>query len=306
MVTPLSPQRAVDRLRATFGGPDGHRTLHAKGRFYTGTFTATPEATTLCRAAHLDGRPHEVVVRWSNAGGNARVPDPAPDIRGMAVKFRQPDGTATDLLGQTSPRFPTDDPEVFVQLTEAAANPRLAPLRLPVFLARHPGTLGALLAGARARAVSSPVSFAEVTFYPIHAYGWLDAEGRRSWVRYVLRATASKADRLDEDFAGRDRLAEEMAARLRRGPVVHELWVQVAGGGHDPHSATSEWKGCRELLAGRIEVTGELPDPEVGGVPTVFDPTRVVDGIELSDDPILRYRTGAYSESVSRRARPTS
>ena len=38
------------------------------------------------------------------------MPDETPDIRGMAVKFRLPDGSATDLLGQTSPRFPTDDP----------------------------------------------------------------------------------------------------------------------------------------------------------------------------------------------------
>ena len=58
----LSPEQAIDRLRAAFGGPDGHRTLHAKGRFYTGTFTATPEATELCRAGHLDGQPHEVLA----------------------------------------------------------------------------------------------------------------------------------------------------------------------------------------------------------------------------------------------------
>jgi catalase len=34
----------------------------------------------------------------------------------------------------------------------------------------------------------------------------------------------------------------------------------------------------------------------------VFDPTRVTDGIELSDDPILRFRPRAYSVSVARRA----
>jgi catalase len=34
----------------------------------------------------------------------------------------------------------------------------------------------------------------------------------------------------------------------------------------------------------------------------VFDPTHVVDGIELSDDPILHYRALAYAESVQRRA----
>ena len=51
-------------------------------------------------------------------------------------------------------------------------------------------------------------------------------------------------------------------------------------------------------------VTSEVDDPEGGpmsATPVVFDPTRVVDGIELSDDPILRYRPGAYTESVSRR-----
>ncbi len=298
----LSPERAIDRLRAAFGGPAGYRTLHAKGRFYTGTFTATPEATALCRAGHFDGEPHEVTVRWSNAAGKPRA-DGKPDIRGMAVKFHQPDGLATDLLGQTSPRFPTDDPEIFVALTEATEKP----LTLPLFLARHPGVLPTVLASARAKAISSPASYAEVTFYPIHAYGWLGADGARTWVRYVFRPTATDADRLEGSFPGRDRLGEEMAARLERGPVTHEVWVQVAGEGHDPHRATSVWSGARELLAGRIEVTAGAPDPEGGpasSTPVVFDPARVVDGIELSDDPILRYRPGAYSESVARRSVP--
>jgi catalase len=33
----------------------------------------------------------------------------------------------------------------------------------------------------------------------------------------------------------------------------------------------------------------------------VFDPVRVTDGIELSDDPILRFRSPAYRVSVERR-----
>lgn len=293
----LDPVVAVDRLRAAFAGPAQHRTLHAKGRFYGGTFTATPEATALCRAGHLSGAPTPVVVRWSNAGGNAAVPDPKPDIRGMAVKFKLADGTSTDLLGQTSPRFPTDSPEEFVAMTEASVKP----LTFPLFLLSHPKMLPAIAAGVRGKAIGSPVSFAEVTFYPIHAYGWLDADGTRTWVRYVFRPVATEVDRLATTFTGADRLAAEMTARLARGPVTHEVWVQLAGVGHDPHSAVSVWKDCRELLAGRIVVTEELADPETGGTPTVFDPTRVIDGIELSDDPILRYRASAYTESVNRR-----
>jgi catalase len=48
-------------------------------------------------------------------------------------------------------------------------------------------------------------------------------------------------------------------------------------------------------------VTALDDDPEADGGVVVFDPGRVVDGIELSDDPILRYRPAAYSESVDRR-----
>jgi catalase len=33
----------------------------------------------------------------------------------------------------------------------------------------------------------------------------------------------------------------------------------------------------------------------------VFDPGRVADGIECSNDPVLRYRPPAYSESIARR-----
>lgn len=290
----IEPKVAVDRLRKAFGGPDRHRTLHAKGRFYAGTFTATAEAATLGRALHLNGEPVPVVVRWSNAGGNADVPDKKPDIRGMAVKFQLPGGSSTDLLGQTSPRFPTDDPAEFVAMTEASLNQ----LTFPLFLLRHPRMAGPIMAGIKGKAAVSHHSFAETAFYPIHAYGWLDSAGNRTWVRYIFKPTATKAHRLPETFDGPDRLAEEMAAaRLARGPVTHEVWIQVAGEGHDPHSSVSVWKGCREFLGGRIEVTAELPDQD----PLVFDPTRVVDGIELSDDPILRYRPLAYGESIGRR-----
>lgn len=33
----------------------------------------------------------------------------------------------------------------------------------------------------------------------------------------------------------------------------------------------------------------------------VFDPVHVTDGIELSDDPILRFRPRAYAVSIERR-----
>jgi catalase len=34
----------------------------------------------------------------------------------------------------------------------------------------------------------------------------------------------------------------------------------------------------------------------------VFDPVRVTDGVELTDDPVLHFRPLAYTESADRRA----
>ena len=44
-----------------------------------------------------------------------------------------------------------------------------------------------------------------------------------------------------------------------------------------------------------------MDDPESDGRIDVFDPVRIVDGIELSDDPILHARPRAYSVSAYRR-----
>jgi catalase len=291
----LDPREAIDRLTAVYRGPHpGHRTLHARGTFYAGTFTADPVAAEVCRASVFSGEAVPVVVRWSNAAGTPRIPDKAPDVRGMSVKLRSTAGD-TDLLGQTAPRFPVRRPEDFVSMTEATARPATFPL----WVARHPATLGAFLANARAQAIASPYSYAEKTYYPIHAYGWVAADGTRRWVRYQLRP--QPGTRPPGSFEGFDRLRQEIVARLAEGPVRYDLHVTVAADGDDPHDPTSVWNGSRELTAGVIEVTAPMADPEEAGGPMVFDPTRVVDGIELSDDPILRYRPAAYSESVARR-----
>lgn len=294
----VTPAEAIDRISRTFEAPGGHRALHAKGRFYTGTFHASEAAASVCRAPHLQGDEIPVLVRWSNGGANPRTRDDAPDVRGMAVSFRLPDGSATDLLGQTAPRFPVRTPEDFVELVEAARRPAL----MPRFLLRHPRALPAVAANARAKSVVPPRSFAEVTYYPIHAYEWTSPHGRRRWVRYLVVPFGAPDGRPTGTYGGRDRLFDEMAARLEQGPVRFTLEVRLAGPSDDPHDPMSVWgRESHVLEVGTIEVTAPDPQREQDGEVVVFDPTRVVDGIGLSDDPILRFRPAAYSESVSRR-----
>ena len=293
----LDPREAIDRINRIYGSHAGHRALHAQGSFYTGTFTGSAPARRLCRAAPFSGAPVPVLVRWSNAGGDPTRSDRAPDIRGMAVKLQAPGGDV-DLVAQTQPRFPVRTPEDFLSLTQAAQHR----LTFPLWLARHPSAIPALREGIRAHSVGSPFSYAELTYYPIHAYGWLDEDGNRTWVRYQLVPLAARAERPDQELGGRRRLSDELAARLAEDPVGYDVLVKKAGPDDDPHDPMSMWRSGDAIAAGRLEVTAPVDDPEQSGGPVVFDPTRVVDGIELSDDPILRYRPAAYRESVARRA----
>ena len=293
----ISPDSADARLRRAFVASGPHRTLHAKGTYAAGSFLATPRAAELTTAAHMQGAAVPVLVRFSNGSGNPKAPDKAPDVRGMSVSFRT-DAGATDLLGQTAPRFPVKDPEKFVQMTEAVAA-HTKPWKLAAFLARNPSVLAALAANAKAGAIKPPRSFAEATYYPVHAYAWVAPDGSRRWVRYVWRPVEVAPAGTP---SGSNWLAAELASRLAVGPARWELEVSIAADSDDPHDPTSIWHPVETFTAGTLTVEAPAEDPELGGGITVFDPTRIIPGLGLSDDPILHFRAAAYSSSAAHRA----
>jgi catalase len=297
----VTPERAIDVINGAFGSHPGSRALHAKGRFFKGTFTASPAAATLTRAAHMQGDPVPVYVRWSDGSGHPGARDDKPDVRGMAVSFRISDGSATDILAQTAPRFPVRTPEDFLELVHASAPGPQQAWRLPRFIATHPRAAGALLANLKAGALKPPRSFALATFFAIHAYKWLDADGRSRWVRYTLAPQAPRS--MTPPGKGADFLQAEIAERLAAGPVRFTLEVQVAGPRDDPHDPSSVWASQQRVDVGTVEVVEPDRDREVGSDIVVFDPTRVIDGIELSDDPVLLFRPGVYGISVDRRTK---
>jgi catalase len=298
----ISPEQAVDAVNEVYGRHPGHRALHAKGTVLAGTFTATPAAAQLTRAAHMQGQPVKVTARVSNAVGDPGAPDYAPDARGLAVKCYLPDGSRTDLVAQSAPRFPARTPEAFLELMRASVPSPSMPLKMARFLARNPVAIGGL--PANSRALLPPASYATVRYYAVHAYVWVDSDGARRYVRYTFAPEVSepplapwKARR-----RGRDYLQDEIRERLARGPVRFRLELQIAEPGDSVDDPTSVWpKQRRVVMAGTLELTGLDTERERGDDVLVFDPVRVTDGIELSDDPLLRFRERAYSASVARR-----
>jgi catalase len=289
----ITSEQAVDAINSVFGRHDGFRALHAKGTLCKGTFTATPEAASLTRAAHMRGGEIPVTVRFSNGAGNPHHPDYRPDPRGLAVKFYLPDGSRTDIVAVTTPRFLTRTPEGFVEFMLA----QKAPWKLPAFFVRHPEALKVLPVAAPS--LRPPPSYAVVPYHGLHAFKWIGADGSERFVRYTWRPQQGGGERRrDPDY-----LQTELRERLQGGPIRFTLEVQVAQPGDPVDDPSAAWPASRRRVdVGTLEVTGLELERETGGDVLVFDPTRVVDGIELSDDPVLRFRSAAYSASVARRS----
>jgi catalase len=299
----ITPREAVDAINDRYGVHAQTRALHAKGILVHGRFTASPEAARLTRAPHMQGDPVEATVRFSNGAGDPASPDYEPDVRGMATKLYLPDGSKTDISAQTVPRFPSRTPEDFIALMKAAAPGLGRVVRLPVFLATHPRVVPTLKENAPT--LKPPASFATIPYYAIHSFKWVGADGGERYVRYRWRPEAGE-ERISPGEAkerGRDYLSEEITRRLEQGPVRFTLEVQVARDGDPVDDPTAGWSADRETIdAGTLELTELETGRETGDDVLVFDPARVTDGIELSDDPVLNFRPDAYSVSVEKRS----
>ena len=297
-------EQAVQAINERFGRHDGYRVAHAKGVFCRGTFVAAPEAARLTRAAHMRGQEVPVTVRFSNGSGNPRAPDTALDARGMATKFHLSDGTQTDIVAITLPCFFVRTPEDFLAFTRAS-KPFLAGQpgpRFALFLATHREAWRATAAALRSK---PPVSYATCAYNGIHAFGWTAADESERFVRYTwVPAAGEQALSANEvKGRGRDYLQEEVAERLAREPLRFTLRVQIAAPGDPTRDATEVWPDDRERVdVGALELSEVDTDSEQHGDLVVFDPVNVIDGIELSDDPLPRLRSQAYSISAERRS----
>jgi len=292
---------AVDGLE---GSHEGRRALHSKGSWYEGTFTATPAAAERSRAFHLQGEPVAALIRFSNASGNPEANDGAREGRGFAVKLRSGDAE-TDILATSSVAFVTRTPEDFLELMRLrrpdpeTGQPDFE--KLGAWLGEHPETQPAI----QSTLGSDPLaSFATTRYFSPHTFFLVDAAGNRTAVRLRWIPEAGE-ERISEEEAaerGRDYLHAELPERLAEGPVGFELRLQLPGDADPLDDATAVWPDERDqVVAGRLEIERAIADPEHDDHIDVFDPLRLVDGVEPSGDPILHARRRAYSVSAYRR-----
>ena len=304
---PTLYEEIVDAMGELHGVHPGYRAAHAKGIFCRGSFVATPEAGELTRAAHLQGAPVEVTVRFSNGSGDPEAPDTdRRDGRGMATKFHLPGGRETDIVAITIPVFFVRTADDFLGFVRARKpDPETGELdmeKVGAFVAAHPETQAAL--ELILPSLVPPASYATCAYNGLHAFGFTNADGERRFGRYRWVPEAG-LHTLSEDQVEAEPpsyLQEELAQRLAAGPVRFDLSVQLAEGEDALDDPTVAWPQDRpRITLGTMELTELYADAEDDGV-IVFDPTNVTDGIECSDDEVLATRPHAYAVSVERRS----
>jgi catalase len=300
----------VETLRALAGSRPGFRAAHAKGIVCSGTFRASPDARRVTRAPHLQGQKIPTVIRFSNPSGNPDVHDGLPGQRALSVKFKLPDGKVADVLANSIEGFPVRTPEEFLAFLRAQlpdpVTGKPAPDAVPRFLAGRPAARAFI---ERLMKKPVPASYAQASYHAEHAFLFTAADGTSRFGRYRWIPEAGEAY-LSPDDAGKrspNFLRDELESRLRNGPAVFRLLLQLAAQNDPTDDVTALWPEDRPLTElGRLEVTAISTTSAADERRLVFDPTNRTDGIDLSADPILLARSAAYSISYDRRSKRVS
>jgi catalase len=294
----------IAQFDALFGLHPGFRPAHAKGLLLTGTFTPSPEASTLTRAPHITRQSTPVTARFSNSTGLPLIPDNNPNAnpRGLAIRFHLADHVHTDIISHSTDGFPTHTGQEFLEFLRAVAATgpgASSPTPVEQFLGAHPETLAFIQTPK-----PTPSSLARDAYFGVTAMQFTNAGGASRFGRYRI-VPAAGIDHLD-DAAVQDKpadfLYDELKQRVAVSPIVFQIRVQLADPSDTADNATIHWPEDRpQIDFGSVTLTSLAENDAAEQKKIIFDPIPRVDGIEPSADPLLELRAAIYLISGRRR-----
>ena len=301
--TVSTPPQLVDALNGVFGKQTDNRAVHAKGIVLHGRFVPSSAAATLSQAPHFQKTAVPLTVRFSDFAGIPTIPDNdgLANPRGLALKFRLPDGTDTDLVMHSFNGFPAPTADDFRQFLIAlgTSGPGVAhPTPAETYLGAHP------VAKTFLETQKPPlVSYATLSYFGVNTFKFTNAHGVSCHGRYRIVPQAGEhyltAEQAKDAPPGY--LADEIRARTARAPVRFHMLIQLAGDGDKLEDPSIAWPDTRKTIdVGVIEITSVAPDSDAEQRALMFLPTALPVGIEPAD-PMLAARNASYPVSYARR-----
>jgi catalase len=289
------------------------RQPHAKGSGAFGHFQVTGNVSDYTKAAVFQsGQKTDTLIRFSTVAGERGSPDTWRDPRGFSLKFYTSEGNY-DMVGNNTPVFFIRDPmkfQHFIRSQKRRADNGLRDHDMQWdFWTLSPESAHQVtwLMGDR----GIPKTFRHMNGYSSHTYMWINAEGKRFWVKYHFKTNQ-----------GIDFLAQEDAEQLAgTNSDYHrqDLFNAIEQGDHPSWTLKVQIMPFEEAKTYRFnpfDLTkvwphGDYPLQEVGQLtlnrnPTdfhteieqaAFEPNNLVSGIGVSPDKMLLGRIFAYADA---------
>ena len=302
---PPDPVRLVDAFEAANGKFDGYRRSGAKGICASGQFVGSSEGRALSTASAFSGQPVPVIVRFSVGGANPKAADNTKGQRNLALQFNLPGGESWQMGNISAPVFGASSPQQLLgrleSLTPDPATKAVDPAKVKAFAEANPEVL------QQSRHFASqpvPASFASVNYWGVHAFAFVDANGRKQFGKWVFEPVGGLQGLSDEEAKAKGPvfLFEDLRQRVKEGKAAFDFNLELAQPGDRLDSATVPLpEGRRKVTLGTLKVTSVAEGGGGDCLNITFIPTVLPKGVEPSDDPMLTARAAPYAVGLGRR-----
>ena len=302
---PVDPNDFLNQFESTFGKFEGYRRSGAKGICAAGEFVGSAEGRALSTSSAFSGRPVPVLVRFSVGGANPKAPDNTKSQRNMALQFDLPDGERWQLGNISAPVFGASTPQQFFgRLASLQPDPATRmpdPAKVKAFADANPEVL---LQGRYFASQPVPASFGSVNYWGVHAFGFVDAAGKRQFGKWIFEPVGGVQGLTDDEARAKGPafLFDDLRQRVKDGAVAFDFNLQLAEPGDRLDSATVPLpEGRRKARLGVLKITSVSPDGGGGCLAITYNPLVLPKGIEPSADPMIAARAAPYGVGLARR-----
>jgi catalase len=307
----LQDSQLVEKLQRFDRERIPERVVHARGTGAFGEFIADTDISDLTVAKVFSpGERTPVFVRFSTVMGYRGSPEQARDPRGFATKFYTSQGN-WDLVGINWPIFFIRDAIKFPDFVHANKPSAVTGVQDPNlafdFFAHTPEATSMLTHLYSDEGM--PDSYRHMDGYGVHAFKLVNANGEVHYVKFHWKSEQGVHGIRPQDIPtsiGHDwnLMSNDLYAALKRGDDPKwDLYIQVLKPedldrfDYDALDDTKIWDGVPERKIGTMTLN-RVPDNYFETTEeSAFAPSRMVRGIEPSEDRMLQGRLFAYADT---------
>jgi len=309
--TLLQDSNLIEKLQRFDRERIPERVVHARGTGAFGEFVSTKDITSLTKAQVFDsGTKTPVFVRFSTVMGYRGSPEQARDPRGFAVKFYTSQGN-WDVVGINWPIFFIRDAIKFPDFVHANKPSAVTGVQDPNlafdFFAHSPEATNMLMHLYSDDGM--PDSYRHMDGYGVHAFKFVNAQGEVHYVKFHWVTEQGQHDLRPGEIAASiganwNLMTTDLYGAIKKGDFPKwDLYIQVLKPedlsklSYNGLDDTKEWLGVPETKVGTLTLN-RVPDNYFETTEeSAFAPSRLVPGIEPSEDRMLQGRLFAYADT---------